>query len=118
MAELWTGYVLFQNDTIQGLLARIIAITGKIPAKLIKEARLCKEYFTEDMILYQTDTEEKEKSGNEIIQLMMPKQSNIKARLKTDDEEFIDFITMLLKTDPDERPTAREAMNNKFFDKV
>jgi len=24
LAELWTGNVLFQNDTVQGLLARVI----------------------------------------------------------------------------------------------
>lgn len=31
LAELWTGNVLFQNDTVQGLLARVIGIIGPIP---------------------------------------------------------------------------------------
>jgi len=35
--------VLFQNETIQGLLARIVAIMGGIPARVLKEARLVKE---------------------------------------------------------------------------
>jgi len=43
IAELWTGNVLFQNDTIQGLVARFIAIAGKFPQKVIKESRLVKE---------------------------------------------------------------------------
>jgi len=51
IAEIWTGYVLFQNETIQGLLARIVAIMGPIPQRVLTEARLIKEYFTADMLL-------------------------------------------------------------------
>lgn len=43
IAEIWTGYVLFQNETIQGLLARIVAIMGPIPQRVLTEARLIKE---------------------------------------------------------------------------
>jgi len=46
------------------------------------------------------------------LQLMLPKQSNLKARLKTDDKYFLDFIHSLLQIDPEDRPTTRDAMNH------
>lgn len=35
LAELYTGYVLFQNETVQGLLARILGIIGPFPADML-----------------------------------------------------------------------------------
>merc|ERR1712194_815535 len=31
LAELWTGYVLFQNDSVHALLARVLGILGRLP---------------------------------------------------------------------------------------
>lgn len=117
MAELHTGYVLFQNDTVQGLLARIIAIMGRMPKKFITESRLMKEYFTADMLLFQPDSDDKDKPSDN-TQLMIPKRSNLKARLKSDDMQFVHFVEQLLQIDPEERPTAREAMRHPFLQKV
>lgn len=46
----------------------------------------------------------------------MPKFSNLKSRLASDDNDFVDFVTGLLQIDPDLRPTAKIALNHKFFD--
>ena len=35
IAELWTGYVLFQNDSVQSLLARVIGIIGAFPRHMM-----------------------------------------------------------------------------------
>lgn len=40
LAELLTGYVLFQNETVQGLLARVVGIIGPFPEYMMKEGRL------------------------------------------------------------------------------
>jgi len=52
LCELWTGYVLFQNDTVQGLLARVIGIIGPFPEHMIKEGRLVHNFFTKEKLLY------------------------------------------------------------------
>jgi len=51
IAELWTGYVLFQNDSVQGLLGRILGIIGKFPDKMMREGKLVSNFFTEHMVL-------------------------------------------------------------------
>ena len=38
LAELFTGNVLFQNDSVASMLARITAILGPLPAELIKDS--------------------------------------------------------------------------------
>lgn len=70
------------------------------------------------MLLQQPDADEKEANGVDKLQLMMPKFSNLKSRLGTDDDEYVDFVASLLQIDPDHRPTAKLALNHKFFDKV
>jgi len=52
------------------------------------------------------------------LQLMMPKFSNLKSRLGAEDDDYVDFVASLLQIDPDHRPTAKIALNHKFFDKI
>ena len=56
LAELWTGNVLFQNDTVQGLLSRVIGIIGPFPEWMMKEGRLVGKFFTSEKLLYQDVT--------------------------------------------------------------
>jgi serine/threonine protein kinase len=42
----WAGYVLFQNDSIQSMLARMIGILGPIPEDLLVFGRDVLKYFT------------------------------------------------------------------------
>eukprot|EP00913_Durusdinium_trenchii_P018737 g17607.t1 len=65
IAELWTGtvlysslpmlpwrppagYVLFQNDSVQSLLARILGIIGDFPYHLMTSGKYVPQYFTQD----------------------------------------------------------------------
>lgn len=52
MAELFTGYVLFQNDSVQGLLSRVIGIIGPVPEYMMKEGRLVSNFFTREGLIY------------------------------------------------------------------
>jgi serine/threonine protein kinase len=134
LAELWTGNVLFQNETVQGLLSRVIGIVGPMPEYIFEKGRLIHNFFTREKLLYQEASEEskpdndqltedmaelikKHKRSKKRVQIMVPKRSNLKARLKTDDAYFIDFIRNLLNLDYHKRPTAREALQHPFITK-
>ena len=49
------------------------------------------------------------------INILIPKKTNIKARLHTEDPFFIDFISKLLDIDPDRRLSAKEALKHPFL---
>lgn len=129
LAELFTGNVLFQNDTVQALLARVIGILGPFPEWMIQEGKLVNKFFTEDRILYQDVYTEEEEAGagqdnSEVsrkgqktgrVQLLIPKKSGLSFRLKTDDLYFLDFVRSLLQIDPLKRPTASEALKHPWF---
>eukprot|EP01017_Pseudomicrothorax_dubius_P048514 TRINITY_DN883_c0_g1_i2.p1 TRINITY_DN883_c0_g1~~TRINITY_DN883_c0_g1_i2.p1 ORF type:complete len:747 (-),score=216.15 TRINITY_DN883_c0_g1_i2:405-2645(-) len=53
LAELFTGYVLFQNDTVQGLLARVIGIIGPFPQRMMRDGKLVSNFFTKERLLFQ-----------------------------------------------------------------
>jgi serine/threonine protein kinase len=137
LAELYTGYVLFQNDSIQGLLARVVGIIGPVPEYMMKEGRLVSNFFTREGLIYQEasggaspDGENSESSkarglkkpkgardedGDGKIHIIVPKKTTLKARVKSDDAYFLDFVRWLLEIDPTKRPSAREAMNHSWL---
>lgn len=117
LAELWTGNVLFQNDCIQGLLSRVISIVGPFPEYMFKQGRHVNNFFTKEKLLYQVVSSKGEDNptGKRKFLVMVPKKSSLKARLKCEDKEFLDFIKCLLELDKEKRPTATEAMNHPWF---
>ena len=114
VAELWTGNVLFQNDSVQGLLARVMSIVGGFPEDTFRTGRLIKHFFTREKLIY-TIADEKETSRGRTVHVMVPKKSSLKARLKTDDKLFLDFVSRLLDLDKDARPTASEALKHPWI---
>jgi len=122
IAELWTGYVLFQNDSVQSLLARIAGIVGPFPASMLAVGRFVPNYFTQDGRLFK-ELEVEVPPGVDIgppelirrIQLLLPKRSSIRQRMRVEDDCFEDFLTCLLQIDPAKRPTAAEAMQHPWL---
>ena len=45
----------------------------------------------------------------------MPKRTTLKARVKADDQMFLDFVQWLLELDIDRRPSAEEAMKHPWL---
>ncbi len=129
LAELYTGYVLFQNESIQQLLARVIGIVGPFPESLLRKSKLASNYLTKEGLIYQ-QPEDEEKSenvsgyeghqrhahrDNSKIQILIPKRTTLKHRLKVDDANFIDFIKCLLELDPEKRLSSKDAMNHPWI---
>lgn len=131
LAELLTGYVLFQNESVQGLLSRIVGIIGPFPEYMMKEGRLVANFFTREGLIYQEvkdgDEEEKSQKGakkkpsqpvddEELkIHIMIAKKTTLKQRLQCDDAYFLDFVRWLLEVDPLKRPSAKEALQHPFL---
>ena len=53
VAEQLTGYVLFQNDSVQTMLARIQGVLGPFPEKALAAARDTAKYMTPNNIVYE-----------------------------------------------------------------
>lgn len=56
------------------------------------------------------------------MHIIIPKKSQLKKRIKTNDEKFLDFIKSLLEIDPNNRyifiiirPTAQDAMKHPWL---
>lgn len=127
MAELYTGNVIFQNDSVQGLLARVIAICGPFPDEVLKNGRHTNKFFTKEKLIYQEISEDQDsqhltdemmeivKAQKKKVNILVPKRSSLKARLHCDDPMFLDFVRTLLDVDKDRRPTATEALRHPFI---
>ncbi|CAG9314423.1 unnamed protein product [Blepharisma stoltei] len=119
LAELWTGNVLFQNDSVQGLLARVVGIVGPFPDYMFKHGRHVGNYFTREKLIYQVSDEKVEDSssnlGGKKIMIFVPKKTSLKARLRADDDMFVDFIASLLELDKEKRPTASQALQHPWL---
>lgn len=139
LAELYTGYVLFQNDSVQGLLSRVVGIISPIPEYMMKEGRLVSNFFTREGLIYQEakdgdkdDDESKSKSDSEMrvkkkkqsqasdeelkIHILVSKKTTLKKRMNDcPDAAFVDFVRWLLEVDPLKRPTAREALTHPWL---
>ena len=42
-----------------------------------------------------------------MIQIFVPKKTNLQARLRTTDPYFIDFVRSMLQIDPSKRPSSK-----------
>lgn len=49
MAELFSGNVLFQNDSLATLLARVVGILGPLPEPLLDRSKLRDKFFNRDV---------------------------------------------------------------------
>ena len=123
LAELYSKNVLFMSDTVHSLLARVIGIIGPIPEWMYEKGSTVNGMFCKEKLLYMeadavNDTNANISTtsvGKKKMHVIVPKRTLLKNRIHCDDQNFIDFLRYLLKIDPNERPTAEEALNHPWF---
>ena len=109
LPELYNGRVIFHNDSIQTMMARIMSICGPIPTHMMQSGRYVNRFFTKQGALY----ERNKQTGQ--LTFLQPKRCQLRHRIGSDDELFIDFVNCLLQIDPAKRPTAAEALRHPWL---
>jgi serine/threonine protein kinase len=115
LAELFTGYVLFQNESVTQMLARIAGILGPFPCRLLKDCSKARKYILPECHIFY---EEHDNS----LSLIYPKQTTLARRLGLHDNpsptevSLIDFVKVMLSTDHKARPFCKELLNHPFLD--
>ncbi|MFS7983008.1 putative dual-specificity kinase CMGC-DYRK-PRP4 family [Helianthus anomalus] len=109
LAELCTGYVLFQNDSPATLLARVIGIISPISQDMLAKGRDTYKYFSKNNMLY-----ERNEDTNR-LEYLIPKKTSLRHRLPMGDQGFIDFVSHLLEISPKKRPSATEALRHPWL---
>jgi serine/threonine protein kinase len=118
LAELHTGYVLFQNDSVPTMLSRITGILGQFPQHVLQRGKDTGKYFSLSNIVYERDEE-----GS--FHLIFPKRTDLASRLhvapdatgklSVEDEQFVDFVRQMLHLDPNQRMSAEQALAHPWL---
>ncbi|KAJ7559719.1 hypothetical protein O6H91_04G097700 [Diphasiastrum complanatum] len=109
LAELCSGHVLFQNESLPTLLALVTGIIGAIDSEMLAEGSDTYKYFTKNHMLYERNQETSR------LHYLIPKMTSLAHKLPMGDEGFIEFVGYLLQIDPKKRPSAREALNHSWI---
>jgi len=117
LMELFTGKLLFDNRSVQALLASHIAIFGPLPEKLLREGALTEHYFAETSEHAQMKNGLIGKHESRLCRLR-PRRTSVAHILESHrckSAELVSFIEALMKPDPNERPTAAQALAHPWL---
>ncbi|KAK8925922.1 Serine/threonine-protein kinase AFC3 [Platanthera zijinensis] len=109
LAELYTGEVLFLNDSLAMILARMIGMLGPIDAAMLENGQEAHKYFTEDYDLYLKNEE------TDTVEYLIPERSSLAYSLQVNDAAFLDFLGHLLQVNPERRLTASQALRHGWL---
>ncbi|CAH1438753.1 unnamed protein product [Lactuca virosa] len=109
LAELSSGDVLFPNDTLVFLLAKVIGMIGPIDSDMLMRGQETSKYFTNEFDLYRINEETKQQ------EYIIPQETSLEEQIQVSDTLFIDFISDLLEINPKRRPTATEALKHHWL---
>lgn len=116
LMELLTNRLLFDNRSVQSLLASHIALLGPFPKRLVEEGQLSEYYFEHMGSSSHPQTLVGKHDGR--LCRMKPTSTSLEAlceRHGADDPNFASFIRQLLALDPVERATAEKALQHPFL---
>ncbi|KAF8394914.1 hypothetical protein HHK36_018853 [Tetracentron sinense] len=109
LAELCSGDVLFPNDALVMLLARMVGMLGPIDMEMLVTGQETHKYFTKEYDLYHINEETNQ------LEYVIPEESSLEHHLHVSDIGFIEFIKDLLETNPWRRLTAKEALEHPWL---
>lgn len=117
IAELWTGFVLFQNDSCQSLLARVLGIIGPIPQWMLQTGKNVSHLFmsaggSSELFV---DISSSDSVKGKRLQILVPKRTSLFQRMRIEDEEFLNFLANLLQIDPALRLSAAQALEHPWL---
>ncbi|KAI3458557.1 hypothetical protein Pfo_015220 [Paulownia fortunei] len=109
LAELYSGEVLFPNEAVVMLLARMIGMLGPIDMDMLQKGQETHKYFTKEYDLYYINEDTNQ------LEYIIPEESSLEHHLQISDSVFFDFLNCLLEINPKRRPTAREALEHPWL---
>ncbi|KAL2317124.1 hypothetical protein Fmac_031000 [Flemingia macrophylla] len=112
LAELCSGEVLFPNDAVAMILARMIGMLGSIDMEMLVKGQETHKYFTKEYDIYFVNEE------TDQLEYIIPEESSLEQHLQVTDTMFIDFVRYLLSINPKRRPTARQALKHPWLSYV
>jgi len=104
--------VLFPNESIPIILARMIGTIGPIGMEMLALGQETEKYFTDDYDLFHKN----EETGQ--LEYLIPEKSSLRRHLQCPDKKFVDFLSYLLQINPRKRPTAIEALQHRWLSVV
>ncbi|KAI9102235.1 hypothetical protein K1719_023745 [Acacia pycnantha] len=112
LAELCSGEVLFPNEAVAIILARMIGMLGPIDLEMLVKGQETHKYFTKEYDIYHVNEETNQ------LEYIIPEEWSLEQYLQVSDTMFIDFVRFLLNTNPRRRPTARQALKHPWLSHV
>ncbi|XP_010253744.1 PREDICTED: probable serine/threonine-protein kinase dyrk2 isoform X2 [Nelumbo nucifera] len=109
LAELCSGDVLFPNDALVMLLARMIGMLGPIDFEMLARGQETQKYFTEEYDLYYINEETNQ------LEYIMAEELSLEHCLRVSDVGFVEFIRYLLEINPERRPSAKDALQHPWL---
>ncbi|MCD7468588.1 hypothetical protein HAX54_006948 [Datura stramonium] len=109
LGELCSGEVLFPNEAVVMLLARVIGMLGPIDMDMLERGQETHKYFTKDYDLYHINED------TSLLEYIIPEETSLEHQLSVSDPLFLDFVRKLLAINPQKRPTAKEALGHPWL---
>ena len=134
--ELLTGRVLFANDSVQTILARIQSLLGPFPAHMLERGRDAHKFFCAQLdgsLFERVEAEDgagdaagataggedegggASAGGGGSVKVLSAVRTNLRVQLGCEDAGFLDFIAALLAVDPALRPSAQQALEHPWL---
>jgi len=120
LMELFTGKLLFDNRSVQALLASHIAVLGPMPKNILREGALTEHYFQDISDAAQLKQGLVGKHDGRLSRLK-PRTTSIATILAAngcEDKDLVSFITDLMNQDPALRPSAATALSHPWLQKA
>ena len=86
LAELWSGIVLFHNESLATLLARVEATVGPIPGPMKATGHCSHKFYTRSGKLFERD------ENSDLYYYLDQIPSSLEEQLPAADVHFIDFV--------------------------
>ncbi|KAK1365028.1 LAMMER dual specificity kinase [Heracleum sosnowskyi] len=109
LAELYSGRVLFPDNAITMLLARMICLLGPFDVEMLETGQETDKYFTKDYDLYHIIEETNQ------LECIILEESTLEHHLQINDARFGNFLRDLLEINPLKRLTAKEALQHPWL---